>query len=173
MSASNRKNLIILAFTLVVVTLGFGVVMPIIPFFMEQLGAGGTELGLLVASYAVMRLIFGPIWGSLSDRVGRKPILMIGVLGYGITMVGFGMATKLWMMFAARILSGVLSSATSPTTMAYIGDSTSEEDRGGGMGILGAAGGLGTIFGPALEVCSPTNPCPPPSSSLPECHCSP
>jgi DHA1 family multidrug resistance protein-like MFS transporter len=150
MGASNRNNLLILAFTLVVVTLGFGVVMPIIPFYMEQLGAGGTELGLLVASYAVMRLIFGPIWGSLSDRVGRKPILMIGVLGYGITMVGFGLATKLWMMFAARILSGVLSSATSPTTMAYISDSTSEEDRGGGMGILGAAAGLGTIFGPAL-----------------------
>jgi DHA1 family multidrug resistance protein-like MFS transporter len=150
MQSSNRKNLFILAFTLVVVTLGFGVVMPIIPFYMEQLGAGGTELGLLVASYAVMRLIFGPIWGSLSDRVGRKPILMIGVLGYGITMVGFGLATRLWMMFAARILSGVLSSATSPTTMAYIGDSTSEEDRSGGMGILGAAAGLGTIFGPAL-----------------------
>jgi DHA1 family multidrug resistance protein-like MFS transporter len=75
---------------------------------------------------------------------------MIGILGYGITMVLFGLATQLWMLFAARILSGVLSSATSPTTMAYIGDSTSEEDRSGGMGILGAAVGLGTIFGPAL-----------------------
>ena len=150
MAASNRRQLLILAFTLVVVTLGFGLVMPIIPFYMELLGAGGTELGLLVASYAVMRLIFGPIWGSLSDRVGRKPILMIGVLGYGITMIGFGLATKLWMMFAARILAGILSSATAPTTMAYISDSTSEEERGGGMGMLGAAGGLGAIFGPAL-----------------------
>jgi DHA1 family multidrug resistance protein-like MFS transporter len=150
MNASNRKQLLILSFTLVVVTLGFGLVMPIIPFYMEEFGAGGTELGLLVASYAVMRLIFGPIWGSLSDRVGRKPILMIGVLGYGITMIGFGLATQLWMMFAARILAGVLSSATAPTTMAYIGDSTSEEDRGGGMGMLGAAGGLGAIFGPAV-----------------------
>ena len=150
MTASNRRQLLILSFTLVVVTLGFGLVMPIIPFYMEQFGAGGTELGLLVASYAVMRLIFGPIWGSLSDRVGRKPILMIGVLGYSITMVGFGLATQLWMMFVARILAGVLSSATAPTTMAYISDSTSEEDRGGGMGLLGAAGGLGAIFGPAV-----------------------
>jgi DHA1 family multidrug resistance protein-like MFS transporter len=150
MRTSNRKNLLILAFSLVVVTLGFGVVMPILPFYMEQLGAGGTELGMLVASYAVMRLIFGPIWGSLSDRVGRKPILILGVLGYGIAMLGFGLATELWMLFAARILSGILSSATSPTTMAYISDSTSKEDRGGGMGILGAAAGLGTIFGPAL-----------------------
>jgi DHA1 family multidrug resistance protein-like MFS transporter len=150
MPKSNRRQLLILSFTLVVVTLGFGLVMPIIPFYMELLGAGGTELGLLVASYAVMRLIFGPIWGSLSDRVGRKPILMIGVLGYGITMIGFGLATQLWMMFVARILAGVLSSATAPTTMAYISDSTTEEERGGGMGMLGAAGALGAIFGPAL-----------------------
>ncbi|MGW8225949.1 MAG: MFS transporter [Anaerolineales bacterium] len=150
MQSSNRKNLFILSFTLVVVTLGFGVVIPIIPFYMESLGAGGTELGLLVASYAVMRLICAPVWGSISDRIGRKPVMMIGILGYGITMFLFGLATELWMLFAARILSGILSSATSPTTMAYIGDSTSEEDRGGGMGILGAAVGLGTIFGPAL-----------------------
>jgi DHA1 family multidrug resistance protein-like MFS transporter len=147
---SNRKNLLVLSFTLVVVTLGFGLVLPIIPFYMDQLGAGGAELGLLVASYAVMRLIFGPIWGSLSDRVGRKPILLVGVFGYSITMVGFGLATQLWMMFLARILSGVLSSATAPTAMAYIGDSTTEEDRGGGMGMMGAAAGLGAIFGPAL-----------------------
>lgn len=150
MQTSNRRNLLILSFTLVVATLGFGVVIPIIPFYMESMGAGGTELGLLVASYAVMRLIFSPLWGSISDKVGRKPIMMIGILGYGITMVLFGLATELWMLFAARILSGVLSSATSPTTMAYIGDSTSEEDRGGGMGMMGAAVGIGTIFGPAL-----------------------
>ena len=149
-TTTNRKNLLILGFALFVVTLGYGVVMPIIPVYMERFGAGGTELGLLVASYAVMRLFFGPIWGGVSDRVGRKPILMLGVLGYGITMVGFGIATALWMMFAARILSGVLSSATSPTTMAYIGDSTSDEDRSQGMGLLGAAAGLGIIFGPAL-----------------------
>jgi len=150
MLSTNRRNVLILSFSLVVVTLGFGLVMPIMPFYMERFGAGGTELGLLVASYAVMRLIFGPIWGSLSDRVGRKPILLIGVLGYGITMVGFGLATRLWVMFAARILAGVLSAATSPTTMAYISDSTTEEQRGGGMGTLGVAAGLGTIFGPAL-----------------------
>ena len=148
MPSTNRRNLYILTFTLFVVMLGFGVVIPIIPFYMESFGAGGTELGLLVASYAVMRLIVGPVWGTLSDRVGRKPVLIIGVLGYAITMIWFGLATELWMLFAARILSGVLSSATSPTTMAYIGDSTSEEERGRGMGILGAAMGLGTIFGP-------------------------
>ncbi len=150
MSASNRRNLYILAFTLVIMMLGLGVVIPIMPFYVENLGAGGTELGLLAASYAAMRLIFGPVWGGLSDRYGRKPILMIGVLGYGIAMILFGISTRLWMLFASRILSGILSSATSPTTMAYIGDSTSPEERGRGMGLLGAAMGLGTILGPGL-----------------------
>jgi DHA1 family multidrug resistance protein-like MFS transporter len=147
---TNRKNIYILAFTLVVVMLGFGVVIPIMPFYVDSMGAGGTELGLLVASYAVMRLIFGPIWGSLSDRIGRKPVLMIGMLGYAITMFWFGLATQLWMLFVARSLSGILSSATSPTTMAYISDNTSEKDRGRGMGILGAAIGLGTVIGPGF-----------------------
>lgn len=150
MNTNHRKNLYILAFSLVVVMLGFGIVIPIMPFYVERLGAGGTELGLLVASYAVMRLICGPVWGSLSDRVGRKPVLMVGIFGYGITMILFGLATKLWMLFVFRTLSGILSSATSPTTMAYIGDSTPEKERGQGMGILGAAVGVGTIFGPGL-----------------------
>ncbi|MCG8346957.1 MAG: MFS transporter [Chloroflexales bacterium] len=147
---TQRRNLYILTFVLFVVMLGYGIIIPIFPFYIENMGAGGTELGLLAASYAVMRLIFGPIWGGISDRVGRKPILLIGILGYVITMVWFGLATQLWMLFAARILSGILSSATAPTAMAYIGDSTSEEERGGGMGLLGAAGGIGTIAGPVM-----------------------
>ncbi len=147
---TNRKNIYILAFTLIVVMLGFGLVIPIIPYYVELMGAGGTELGFLVASYAVMRLVFGPFWGSLSDRIGRKPVLMVGMLGYAITMFWFGLATELWMLFLARSLSGILSSATSPTTMAYISDSTAEEDRGRGMGILGAAVGIGTVLGPGI-----------------------
>jgi DHA1 family multidrug resistance protein-like MFS transporter len=147
---ASKRNLYILTFVLFVVMLGYGIVIPILPFYIESMGAGGIELGLLVASYAVMRLIFGPIWGGLSDRIGRKPILLIGILGYAVTMVWFGLANTLWMLFAARILSGVLSSATSPTTMAFICDSTPENERGGGMGLLGAAGGIGTILGPVL-----------------------
>ena len=147
---SSKRNLYILTFVLFVVMLGYGIIIPIFPFYIDNMGAGGTELGLLTASYAVMRLIFGPIWGGLSDRFGRKPILLIGILGYVITMIWFGLANTLWMLFAARILSGILSSATAPTTMAYIGDSSPEDGRGGGMGLLGAAGGVGTIVGPAM-----------------------
>lgn len=147
---ASKRNLYILTFVLFVVMLGYGIVIPILPFYIENMGAGGTELGLLVAAYAVMRLICGPFWGWLSDRVGRRPVLLVGILGYAITMLWFGLATQLWMLFAARILAGVLSSATAPTTMAYISDSTPEKERGGGMGLLGAAGGVGTILGPAL-----------------------
>lgn len=147
---SNRKNLIILFFTLVVVMLGFGMVIPILPFYIDQLGASGSDLGILMATFGLMQFIFSPIWGSLSDRFGRKPFLIIGVLGNGIAMLLFGLSTQLWMLIASRALSGILSSATLPTAMAYIGDSTSDEDRGGGMGVVGAAMGMGMVIGPGL-----------------------
>lgn len=140
----------VLSFTLIVVMLGFGMVIPIFPFYIEQLGAGGSELGLLVATSAFMEFLLAPMWGSVSDRFGRKPIMIIGMLGNGISLVLFGLSTQLWMLFAARILSGMLSSATLPTSMAYVSDSTSEDNRGGGMGTLGAAMGLGVVLGPVL-----------------------
>jgi DHA1 family multidrug resistance protein-like MFS transporter len=149
-SGTNRKNLFLLAFSLVVVMLGFGMVIPILPFYIERFGAGGSAFGLLVAIAALTEFLFGPLWGSLSDRTGRKPILMIGLLGYGLSMLFFGLSTELWMLFASRALSGVLSSATLSTAMAYIGDSTSSRERGGGMGLLGAAAGAGTIIGPGI-----------------------
>jgi DHA1 family multidrug resistance protein-like MFS transporter len=150
MKTTNRKNVWILSFTLAVVMLGFGMVIPIFPFYIESMGASGNELGLLTAISPFMQLVFAPIWGQVSDRKGRKPVLLIGVLGYGISMLLFGLATQLWMLFVARGLGAILSAATLPTTYAYIGDSTSEDDRGRGMGILGAAVGLGMVLGPGL-----------------------
>ena len=147
---THKRSLAILSFILLVVSLGYGVFSPILPFYIESMGASGITLGLLNASYAVMRLVFGPIWGSLSDRVGRKRILMIGILGFGITMIWFGIAEKLWMLFAARILGGILSSATAPTTMAYIVDIAPDGEISKGMGRLTAAGGVGGVLGPLL-----------------------
>lgn len=147
---TQKRNLYILFLILLVVMLGYGMITPLLPFYIEDMGAGGAELGLLVASYAVMRMVCGPVWGGLSDRFGRKPILLIGILGYVVTMLWFGLADRLWMLFAARILAGILSSATAPTTMAFVSDSTPEEERGGGMGMLGAASGIGAILGPVL-----------------------
>ncbi len=149
MSISNRK-ILILSFTLVVVMLGFGMVIPIFPFYIEQLGAGGAELGLLVATAALLEFVFAPVWGSVSDRIGRKPVLMLGMIGYGLSSLLMGFSTELWMLFASRAFSGILSSATLTTALAYVGDSTSEEERGGGMGTLGAMMALGIIVGPGF-----------------------
>jgi len=146
----HRRNLAILFFTMVVVMMGFGMIIPILPFYIIQFGAGGSAMGLLMATYAIMQFIFSPIWGGISDRIGRKPVLLIGVLGNAIAQILFGLSTELWMLIAARIIAGVLSSATLPTAMAYIGDSTSEKDRGGGMGIIGAAMGVGMVLGPGI-----------------------
>ena len=147
---NNRCNILILFFTLSVVMLGFGIVIPILPFYAENFGASGTSLGLLMASFAVMQFVCAPVWGTLSDRYGRKPILIIGVLGNALSHLLFALSTELWMLFTARILAGILSSATMPTAMAYITDSTSNEERAGGMGILRAALGVGIICGPGL-----------------------
>lgn len=147
---NNRRNLIILFFTMVAVMMGFGMVIPILPFFILEFGAGGSAMGLLMASYAIMQFLFSPIWGTVSDRIGRKPVLMLGVLGFGLTQLLFGFSSELWMLLASRLLAGILSSATLPTAMAYIGDSTSERDRGGGMGIIGAAMGVGMVLGPGV-----------------------
>jgi len=145
-----NRNLVILFFTLVVVMLGFGIIIPILPSYIESMGGGGFTMGLLMAIFSAMQFIFSPVWGGLSDRYGRKPILMLGVLGFAITMLLMGLSTKLWMLIAARGLAGVLSSATLPTAMAYIGDSTDKKNRGGGMGVVGAAMGLGMVLGPGI-----------------------
>jgi DHA1 family multidrug resistance protein-like MFS transporter len=146
----NKKAFFILSIALVVVMFGFGMVIPIFPFFIENLGAGGSELGLLVATSAFLEFSFGPLWGSISDRFGRKPILMIGLFGYAISTFLFGISNQLWMLFAARALSGVLSSATITSAMAYVTDITTEENRGDGMGKIGAAMALGIMLGPGL-----------------------
>lgn len=145
-----KKEFLILAFALLVVMFGFGMVIPIFPFYITELGAGGSELGLLVATAALLEFLFGPFWGSVSDRVGRKPVLMIGLFGYATSTFAFGISSQLWMLFAARALSGVLSSATITAAMAYVSDITGEGSRGEGMGKIGAAMALGVMLGPGL-----------------------
>ncbi|OQA11033.1 MAG: Tetracycline resistance protein, class C [Firmicutes bacterium ADurb.Bin373] len=147
---NHSREIIILFFSLFLVMVGFGIIIPILPFFVTRLNGNATALGFLMASYSLMQFFFAPFWGRLSDRIGRRPVLLIGLSGYGITFILFGLSTQLWMLFSARILSGIISSATLPTAMAYISDITASKDRAGGMGTMGAAMGLGMIFGPAL-----------------------
>ncbi|BBB48138.1 MFS transporter [Pelolinea submarina] len=150
MQTSGRKSLFILSFTLLVVMLGYGIAMPMLPFYIEKFGVGGKEFGWMMASYSFMQLICAPIWGVLSDRFGRKPILAVGVLGYALAFFMFGLAKSFTVLFIARSLSGVLSSATTPTAMAFVGDNASPDDKPKSMGQLGAMIGLGVILGPLL-----------------------
>jgi hypothetical protein len=131
---NNRRNLVIIFFTMGMVMMGFG--------------ACGSAMGLLVTTYAIMQFIFSPIWGGVSDRIGRKPVLMIGVFGNAIAQLLFGFSIELWMLIATRVLAGILSSVTFPAAMAYIGYSKSERDHGGGMGTTGVAMGVGMVLGP-------------------------
>lgn len=142
--------MLILFLTLLMVMVGFGIILPIMPFYAESMGASATHLGLLFATYSLMQLLFSPLWGRYSDRVGRRPVLIVGLTGMALSFVLFGLAQALWMLYAARVLGGLLSSALLPTAMAYVADSTSHGQRGSGMGLMGAAMGLGMIFGPAI-----------------------
>jgi DHA1 family multidrug resistance protein-like MFS transporter len=145
-----NAKLMTLFFTMLVVMIGFGIIIPIMPFYVEHFGAGGTALGAMMAVFSIMQFISSPFWGDMSDRFGRKKILMIGVLGNALSLFVIGMADSFWVLFAARALEGLISSATLPTAMAYISDSTTHEERGGGMGVIGAAMGVGMVIGPGL-----------------------
>src|SRR3989339_1323244 len=144
------QSSLILLITMFLVMVGFGIIFPVLPFFSIELGATPFQIGMLMASYSLMQFIFAPFWGGLSDKYGRRPIILIGLFGFSITFILFGMATNLFMLFASRIAGGILSSACLPTVLAYVADVTNEEDRGAGMGMVGAAMGLGIIVGPAI-----------------------
>jgi DHA1 family multidrug resistance protein-like MFS transporter len=120
------------------------------PFYITHFGASGTALGFVMAIYSLMQFVFAPFWGRASDRLGRRPILLIGILGYAITFLLQGFAQNLFQFTLIRALSGVISSATLPTAMAYIADITPPEKRAQGVGILGAAMGVGMIIGPTI-----------------------
>jgi DHA1 family tetracycline resistance protein-like MFS transporter len=143
------RPLLVIFLTIFVNLVGFGIIVPLLPFYAETFGASPFVIGLLFASFSVSQLIASPVLGELSDRWGRRPVLILSLVG---TVVSFGMlaiAGSLAMLFAARIVDG-LSGGNITTARAYIADITAEEDRARAFGILGAAFGLGFIVGPAL-----------------------
>ena len=140
----------IMFLSIFIVGLGFSIIMPVLPFYVTSMGASAFQLGLLITVYALCQFIFAPLWGSYSDRIGRRPILIVGIIGFSLTFILMGLATRLWMLFAARIAGGVLSCAALPTAMAYVGDTTTDEKRAASMGLVGASMGMGMIFGPAI-----------------------
>ena len=129
--------------------LGFGIVIPILPYYATSFGASAFTLGLLMMSYSLMQFIFAPMWGSLSDRIGRRPVLLTCIAGISASMLLLGLAKSLVWLFIGRILAGFFGANISAAS-AYIADITTPENRAKGMGIIGASFGLGFLFGPAL-----------------------
>jgi len=129
--------------------LGFGILIPIIPLYAEHFGASEFVAGLLIASYSVTQFVFAPVLGRLSDERGRRPILLLSLFGSVVAWTLFGLAPALWVLFLARLLAGAMGGNIA-TAQAYIADITPPEDRAKGLGLIGAAFGLGFVFGPAL-----------------------
>lgn len=162
-----RSPLLIIFLTVFVDLLGLGIVLPLLPFYVQIVeqssnpwlaGNWALIVGALTASYALMQFLFSPLVGGLSDRFGRRPILLLSLVGTGVLMIllglagnfaVFGVEAVLLALFVARILGGI-AGATIPTAQAYIADVTTPENRARGMGLIGAAFGLGFMFGPAL-----------------------
>ncbi len=128
---------------------GFGVIIPLLPFYGEHFQASPATVGLLMATYSLAQFISAPVLGRLSDRIGRKPVLSVSLAGAAGSYLLLAFASDLWMLFAARAIGGLMAGNIS-TAFAYVADVTTPANRAKGMGIIGAAFGLGFIFGPAI-----------------------
>ncbi|CAM3653908.1 MFS transporter [Marinicrinis lubricantis] len=146
-----KRQLGTIMILLITVFLGFAIIIPIVPELIEEQDAGAIHLGLLLAIYSAVSFFMSPIWGKISDRVGRKPIMMIGTIGFSASFFIFGIGTEsLPLMYVSRILGGMFSGAVTSCAVAYVADITSEENRTKGMGLVGMSIGTGFVFGPVI-----------------------
>ena len=146
---SPRSVLLVVFTTILIDWVGFSVLIPVLPLYAERLGAGPVQIGMLLTVYALAQLLFLPAWGWVSDRVGRRPVILCSLLGTALSFSWLIQADSVEMIFAARALAGFFA-ASIGTAQAVVTDVTSEEDRAGGMGMIGAAFGLGMVLGPAM-----------------------
>lgn len=138
-----------LFFVVFVELIGFGVIIPLLPFYGEHFHASPAQVGLLMATYSLAQFITAPFWGRLSDRIGRRPVLMASLGGAALSYVGLAFADHLWMLFAARGFGGVMAGGIA-AAFAYAADISTPATRAKAMGVVGAAFGVGFIFGPAI-----------------------
>jgi MFS transporter, DHA1 family, tetracycline resistance protein len=150
-----KTSRLIIFLTVFIDLIGFGIVMPLLPLYTQRFGAAGWMIGAVVASYSVMQFIFAPAWGGLSDRIGRRPVLLISNAGSALSYFFFAYASSmegekgLWFLLASRIFAGICGANLSVAS-AYMADVSPPEKRSKSMGLIGMAVGLGFIFGPAL-----------------------
>jgi MFS transporter, DHA1 family, tetracycline resistance protein len=144
-----RAALLVLFLTVFIDLLGFGIVIPFLPLYAERMHVGAFGIGLVLSIYSLMQFICAPVLGRISDHVGRRPIIMLGLFGSAAGYMVYGFATSFaWLLFA-RAIHGACA-ATVSTAQAYVADSTEESGRAHGMGMIGAAFGLGFVLGPAI-----------------------
>lgn len=142
----------LLFFAVLIDLLGFGIIIPILPFLVKDVNPAqeGVLLASLLAIYSLSQFVFAPLWGKLSDRVGRRPVILIGLLGSSFGFALFGLVTTYPLYLVSRLIAGIFTGATLPTSRAYIADITPPQDRARRFGLLGAAFGIGFTFGPAI-----------------------
>lgn len=150
MEKARKPPLFFIYLTIFVNIVGFGMVFPLLPFYAQHFNASETTIGLLAASFAIAQFLLSPIWGRLSDRFGRKPIIGVALLGLSFSFLLFGLSNNLPWLFVSRILQGIFSGAAMPVAQAYVADVTSKDERIKGMGNLGASLAAGFIFGPGI-----------------------
>ncbi|HXG24390.1 MAG TPA: MFS transporter [Chthonomonadales bacterium] len=143
-----RSPLVILFVTVVIDLLGFGIILPLLPLYVKQFDGTPVIAGWLATSFSIMQFLFAPIWGRVSDIHGRRPMILMSLLGSAIAFFLFGIASNLWILFVARIAAGILTAASLPTAQAYIADITPPERRARGMAMIGVAFGIGFACGP-------------------------
>lgn len=149
MNKSDRGSLFTVFLVVLVDLLGFGIVLPLLPYFASRFEVSAFSIGLLYSVYSLAQLIFSPIWGRFSDRVGRRPVMLASTLGAAFSYVLFAFAQDFTMLFLSRMMAGIMGGNIS-TAQAYVADVTSKEERAKGMGFLGAAFGIGFTLGPAF-----------------------
>jgi DHA1 family multidrug resistance protein-like MFS transporter len=154
---STTRKLFALSLSIALAMSGVGIILPVVPSHVEHLGLANAStarvalhVSLLAASYALMQLLFAPLWGRLSDSLGRRPLLAIGLIGFAAGQALCGLVTSLWAVYAVRLGTGLFSAAILPAAFAFVADTTSDEDRTRGMAQLSAAAGIGFVIGPAI-----------------------
>lgn len=147
---SSNFALYILMFNMFIAMSGIGLVIPIMPAYLDTFGVAGQALGTLIATFALAQFLFSPLSGQLSDKYGRKKLIIFGMIVFGLSQLAFGLASNLWLLYVARFFSGLGAAFLIPPMMAFVADITSYENRGRGMGLLGASMSLGFMIGPGF-----------------------
>lgn len=148
-SSVRGSPLAVIFLTVTVDLVGFGIIIPLLPLYADAFGASGLAIGWLMAAYSLMQFVCAPFWGRVSDRIGRRPVLLLSIGGNVVALTVMGLAADYWWLLASRIVSGVFT-ANLAVANAYVADATSPENRARGMGLIGAAFGIGIVIGPFI-----------------------